>query len=85
MSEVETPQMTCKELVEVITEYLEGTLPAEDRARFERHLAKCEGCHAYLDQMRETIRALGHLPPESLSPEAERALLDAFRGWRDGA
>ena len=85
MSEAETAQMTCKELVEVITEYLEGTLPAEDRARFERHLAKCEGCHAYLDQMRETIRALGHLPPESLSPEAERALLDAFRGWRDGA
>ena len=85
MNEVKTPEMTCKELVEVITDYLEGALPAEDRARFERHLGKCEGCHAYLDQMRETIRALGHLPPESLSPEAERALLDAFRGWRDGA
>ena len=85
MNEVETPEMRCNELVEVITEYLEGTLPAEDRARFDRHLAKCDGCRAYLDQMRETIRALGHLPPESLSPEAERALLDAFRGWRDGA
>ena len=85
MSELETPQMSCKELVEVITEYIEGTLPAEDRARFERHLAGCEGCHAYLDQMRETIRALGTLPPESLSPEAERKLLAAFRGWRDGA
>ena len=85
MNEVETPEMTCKELVEVITEYLEGTLPGEDRTRFERHLAGCDGCQAYLDQMRETIRALGHLPPESLSPEAERALLEAFRGWRDGA
>jgi anti-sigma factor RsiW len=85
MNEVETPEMRCNELVEVITEYLEGTLPAEDRARFDRHLAKCDGCRAYLDQMRETIRALGHLPPESLSPEAERALLDAFRGWRDTA
>ena len=84
MNEVETPEMTCKELVEVITDYLEGALPAEDRARFERHLGKCEGCQAYLDQMRETIRALGHLPPESLSPEAERALLDAFKGWREG-
>jgi anti-sigma factor RsiW len=83
MSEVETPPMTCKELVEVITEYLEGTLAAEDRARFERHLAGCDGCHAYLDQMRETIRALGHLPPESLSPEVERRLLEAFRGWRE--
>lgn len=85
MNEVETPEMRCNELVEVITEYLESTLPAEDRARFDRHLAKCDGCRAYLDQMRETIRALGHLPPESLSPEAERALLEAFRGWRDGA
>jgi anti-sigma factor RsiW len=84
MNEVETPEMRCNELVEVITEYLEGTLPAQDRARFDRHLAKCDGCRAYLDQMRKTIRALGHLPPESLSPEAERALLDAFKGWREG-
>ena len=85
MNEVKTPDMTCKELVDVITEYFEGTLPAEDRARFERHRGKCEGCHAYLDQMRGTINALGHLPPESLSPEAERALLDAFKGWRETA
>jgi anti-sigma factor RsiW len=84
MSEIQTPEMTCRELVEVITEYLEGALPAEDRARFDAHIAACDGCTAYLDQMRQTIRALGHLPPESLSPEAERALLDAFRGWRDG-
>ncbi len=84
MSAVETPEMNCKELVDVITEYLEGTLPADDRARFERHIAGCDGCQAYLDQMRMTIRALGHLPPESLSPEAERRLLDAFRGWREG-
>ena len=85
MSEVEIHEMRCRELVEVITEYLEGTLPAEDRGRFERHLAACDGCQAYLDQMRQTIRAIGHLPPESISPEAERALLEAFRGWREGA
>jgi anti-sigma factor RsiW len=84
MSAVETPEMRCKELVEVITDYLEGTLPAEDRALFERHLAGCEGCQAYLDQMRETIGALGRLPLESLSPEDESALLEAFRGWREG-
>ncbi len=84
MSEVEGPQMSCKELVEVITDYLEGTLPTEDRARFERHLAGCEGCQAYLDQMRQTIAALGHLPQESISPEAETKLLEAFRGWREG-
>ena len=82
MSERGAPPMACRELVEVITEYLEGTLAAEDRARFERHLAGCDGCTAYLHQMRETIRALGHLPPESLSPEMERRLLDAFRDWR---
>jgi anti-sigma factor RsiW len=85
MSERERPQMSCKELVEVITEYLEGTLAAEDRAAFERHLAGCDGCTAYFDQMRQTISALGKLPPESLSPEAERNLLAAFRGWREGA
>ena len=54
---------------------------AGDRARFDRHLAGCDGCTAYLHQMRVTIRALGHLPPESLSPEAESKLLEAFRGW----
>jgi anti-sigma factor RsiW len=84
MTEIQTPEMSCRELVEVITEYLEGTLPAEDRARFDAHIADCDGCTNYLDQMRQTIRALGHLPPESLSPEAERALLDAFRDWRKG-
>jgi anti-sigma factor RsiW len=82
MSAVDAPEMVCKELVAVITDYLEGTLPTEDRARFERHLAGCDGCTAYLHQMRETIRALGHLPPESLSPDAERKLFAAFRGWR---
>ena len=85
MSAVDTPQMRCRELVELITDYLEGTLPAPERARFERHLAGCEGCQAYLDQMRETIGALGRLPPESLSPEAMGALLAAFRDWRRGA
>jgi anti-sigma factor RsiW len=85
MSERDRPLMSCRELVEVITEYLEGTLAAEDRAAFERHLSGCDGCTAYLDQMRQTIRALGHLPPEWLSPEAERNLLTAFRGWREGA
>jgi anti-sigma factor RsiW len=85
MSAIETPEMSCRELVEVITDYLEGALPPEDRARFDAHIADCEDCTNYLDQMRQTIRALGHLPPESLSPEAERALLEAFRGWRDRA
>jgi anti-sigma factor RsiW len=68
----------------VITDYLEGTLPPEDVERFEHHLAACDGCTMYLEQMRETISALGRLPPESLSPQAQTELLAAFRGWHEG-
>jgi anti-sigma factor RsiW len=82
MTQVHVPQMSCKELVEVITEYLEGALPAGEVARFEAHLTTCDGCEAYLDQMRQTIAALGHLPPESLSPEAESKFLAVFHDWR---
>lgn len=75
------PEMPCRELVEVVTDYLEDRLSAMDRARFEAHLAQCEVCRLYLEQFRQTLRALGRLPEESLSPEARTALLDAFRGW----
>ena len=75
-------EMSCKELVELVSDYLEGELPAADVVRFEAHLEECDGCTRYLEQMRETISALGHLPPESLSPEAERHMLAAFRDWR---
>jgi anti-sigma factor RsiW len=75
------PELPCRELVELVTDYLEGRLPAIDRARFEAHLAACEACRLYLEQFRQTIRALGRLPEESLSPEVRAALLTAFRGW----
>ena len=75
------PEMPCRELVELITDYLEDRLSPVDRARFEAHLAECEACRTYLEQLRQTIRALGRMPEESLSPEARNALLDAFRGW----
>jgi anti-sigma factor RsiW len=75
------PEMPCRELVELVTEYLEDRLPPIDRARFEAHLADCAACRTYLEQFRQTIRVLGRLPEESLSPEARHALLDAFRGW----
>jgi anti-sigma factor RsiW len=83
MSQGQIAQLSCQELVELITDYLEGTLAPADLARFERHLEGCDGCRAYLEQMRETVAALGHLPAESLSPEAERKLLAAFEGWRE--
>lgn len=75
------PEMPCRELVELVTEYLEDRLSPLDRARFEAHLGECEACRTYLDQFRQTILALGRLPEESLSPEARDALVAAFRGW----
>ena len=76
------PEMPCQELVELVTEYLEDRLSAVDRARFEAHIAECEYCATYLDQMRQTIRTLGRIPEESLSDDARSALLAAFRSWR---
>jgi anti-sigma factor RsiW len=73
--------MMCRELVEVITEYLEGTLPVPDRARFEAHLAVCVHCTRYVEQFRRTIEQTGSLRTDDLSEELAGQLLDAFRGW----
>lgn len=73
------PDLACKEFVELVTAYLEGTLPADQRLRFDEHLATCPFCQTYLDQMRQTIGALGHLPETSIEPKALDALLTAFR------
>jgi anti-sigma factor RsiW len=81
VTETTLPEMPCREFVELVTEYLEGGLSARDRARFEVHIAECEYCETYLEQIRQTIRVLGRLPEESLSPEARNALLGAFRTW----
>jgi anti-sigma factor RsiW len=75
-------QMTCFEFVELATEYLEGQLSPEDRERFEHHVDLCPACQAYMDQLRQTLRALGRIPEESLSSEARDELLRAFRDWR---
>ena len=79
---VDVEQLSCQELVELVTDYLEGALSAEDTARFEDHIGRCSACTTYLEQIRQTIALAGRLTPESLSPEAERELLEAFRGWR---
>jgi anti-sigma factor RsiW len=76
--------MSCRELVEVITDYLEGAMPGPERERFEAHLEECPYCVNYLEQMRETIETLGQLTEESLSPHARDDLLKAFRGWGAG-
>jgi len=73
--------MPCQELVEVVTDYLDGALADMDRLRFEAHLEECDACSDYLEQIRQTIEVVGRLAPESLSDEAREGLLAAFRGW----
>jgi predicted anti-sigma-YlaC factor YlaD len=74
--------MDCQNLVELVTEYLEGALDEDLRAAVEAHLAECEGCSNYLEQMRTTIRVTGRLREEQIPPEARAPLLRAFRDWR---
>ena len=76
--------LTCKELVELVTGYLEGTLGARMRRRFERHLAACDGCTRYLAQMEATIRATGRLRDDQVTEEQKTVLLGAFRAWAAG-
>jgi anti-sigma factor RsiW len=75
--------LTCQEMVELVTDYIEGRMDDSTRARFEEHVAECDACTLYIEQMRQTIVALGRIPAESISPEAEEELLVAFRTWRE--
>jgi anti-sigma factor RsiW len=75
--------MDCHTLVELVTDYLDGALTEDDRARLEAHLAVCDGCQAYLEQIRTTIRLTGMLTEEQLEPDARDALLGVFRAWRE--
>jgi anti-sigma factor RsiW len=77
--------LACREVVELVTDYFEGALSRRDRRRFEAHIAACDGCTAYLEQMRLTIEALGHVPEGSISPSAREELVGAFRDWRRDA
>ena len=75
-------QLSCQELVELVTNYLEDALGQEERDSFEHHIAGCAGCHEYVRQMRQTIELTGALTPADVTPEAERKLLAAFRDWK---
>lgn len=74
-------QLSCQELVELVTDYLEGALSPEERTRFVAHIERCNGCGTYLEQIKQTIELTGRLTPEQLDPTAEAALLGAFRDW----
>ena len=74
--------LSCRELVELVSDYLEGALTRAEHSRFEAHIGGCDHCAAYLRQMRETLVLLGTLPADALSREAEDELRVAFRDWK---
>ena len=77
-----TGDLTCRELVDLVTAYFEGSLPLPERRRFEAHLGGCESCSTYLEQMRLTIRSVGRLSEDDIPPPALASLLGAFRRWQ---
>jgi anti-sigma factor RsiW len=83
-SGVSVDQVSCQEVVELLGDYLEDVMAPDDRARLERHLADCDGCAAYLEQLRATIALSGRLPVDAVAPETMAPLLEAFRAWRRG-
>lgn len=74
--------MNCKQVVELMTAYLDGALSPGDRARFEEHIAGCDGCTGYLAQMRMTTRVLGRLAAVPVPEVLQKELVDAFRSWK---
>ena len=74
--------LVCQEVVELVTDYLEGALSTADQRRFEAHLAGCPHCTEYLAQIRETIRLAGRLAPQDLTPDMRTDLTDLYRRWR---
>jgi anti-sigma factor RsiW len=75
---------SCREVVELVTAYFDGALAEPDRAKFEAHVAGCDGCDAYLAQMRETIRITGTLTEDQVPEKPRAALVAAFRDWASG-
>jgi anti-sigma factor (TIGR02949 family) len=76
-------EFSCQEMIEVVTNFLDGALPLEEQERFERHLSYCAGCSTYVDQIRETIRQTGAVPrEEALPPALREEIVARFRNWK---
>ena len=74
--------LACRELVQLVTDYLEDVLPRAERDRFEQHIASCRGCAVYLRQMRELVRVSGRIPAGAVPPEPPPDLLRLFASWK---
>jgi anti-sigma factor RsiW len=74
--------ISCQQVVELVTGYLDRTLAPEDASLFEQHINFCDGCEWYLDQMRATVSAVGRITEEEVPPETREKLLNAFREWK---
>jgi predicted anti-sigma-YlaC factor YlaD len=73
--------LVCQQVVELVTDYLEGALSRRDRRRFESHLGGCPNCRAYLEQIRTVIQLTGAMEPQDLAPEARADLIELYRRW----
>ena len=76
--------LSCRELVELVTDYLEGALPADEQSRFQGHLEACDPCVDYIEQIRLTVIAAGRVDEDDLDPASREALLAEFRDWKRG-
>jgi predicted anti-sigma-YlaC factor YlaD len=74
--------ISCQEVVELVTDYLEGAMAPEEVARFEHHLSLCEGCVFYVEQIRLTIAAAGRISDEDVPPDIRDDLIEAFRDFK---
>lgn len=75
--------LVCRQVAELVNDYLENVLPRTERKRFERHLAGCPNCTAYLEQIRATIATIGRLTPDDFNPEVSQEFTELYRAWRD--
>jgi len=75
--------LVCRQVAELVNDYLEDVLPRAERKRFERHLAGCPNCTAYLEQIRTTVATIGRLTPDDFSPEVSQEFTELYRAWRD--
>lgn len=84
MTRALSEELSCRELVEMVTAYFDGAMDIDERTRFEHHVVYCGGCRSFVDQLRAERKLLAALPAASVPDETRERLLDAFRKWKAG-